>query len=234
MFRLTATYAAGVHFYLRRNHRGFPYQLFCIMVSPEECDRVYGTPPCFHDSTAATFFRHFPESERGRTDEALALLEAMGLLSNVDVSALESSHSSVREWTQTRGRGHVPAFSNVSAEVFCRWVGSQYEGIRGKAAAKARRAEQQARRAEEQAAKKQRKRRGTSGGAWRAFVSERSRGSQLTRESVRQLAAEYRTLSGDERQRLFEIGQAATLASRQGQMGQTVRLLLGGLRSSNI
>ena len=217
MFSFLATFAAKVHFYLRRAHRGFPYQTFCALLSDEERERVYKLPKCFHDDLASTFFERYPTHADAKTYEAQCLLQAIALLSCVDVSSLESSHSTIREWTQMRGRGHTPSFVDVSAQTFCRWTGKRYDGMTGQTVAELNRAKRAAEKVEKEAKKS---RKGcSSGGPYKAFISERARGQKLTREICRRLAIEYRELNEDEIQRFRELGDAATLASRMGFLG---------------
>ena len=73
---------------------------------------------------------------------------------------------------------------------------------------------------------KRRKRRPTrSGGAWRAFCHERSKGNRFTAQSLQKLAEEYRQLSTEDKQRYVEIGKAGTFAHQKGfpAFGQNAR-----------
>ncbi|CAE7208256.1 unnamed protein product, partial [Symbiodinium necroappetens] len=223
LFSFLGTFVAKVHFYLRRAHNGFPYQLFCVLLSSEECARVYRIPKCFRDDLAAAFFERYPEPADGMTDEAQALLEGVALMSCVDVSTLESSHSTIREWTQMRGRGHTPSFVDVSAQSFCRWVGTRYDGMTGQKFAEQRRAAKEADKAEKESKKSRRG--SSSGGGYKSFVSSRCQGQKLSRELCARLSQEYRNLSEDEFQHFQEVGRAATLASRMG--AWPARLILG-------
>ena len=54
------------------------------------------------------------------------------------------------------------------------------------------------------------------GGAWRAFVHERCRGSRLTAERARALSRDYRSLPVEEKERFAEIGRQATNAHSAG------------------
>jgi len=64
--------------------------------------------------------------------------------------------------------------------------------------------------------RKRRTRPTRSGGAWRAFCHEKSRGSRFTSQSLQQLASEYRNLTVEEKQRYVSIGQAGTKAHQHG------------------
>ena len=55
-------------------------------------------------------------------DEGLCVSEP---LITKDISTMESGHSSVREFTKARARGHVANLSEVSAKSVCRFIAKE-------------------------------------------------------------------------------------------------------------
>ncbi len=214
-FRILSAHLCSLHALLRVFHLGMPFQIFLLMIG--ECEHVFalGRKQCSRESFSEWFFSEFPDEE-SMTDEAQVLLECQAKMIEVDVSNLESGHSTVREYTLQRARGHTASHKDVSAKSSCRFVGRAYN-------------------VEDQQLKEQHakppgppgetentgntgttktKRRGTSGGAWRAFLSDKAQKTKLTAPLLKQLAQEYRLLSFDESERYRETGAAATTASR--------------------
>ena len=208
MFRLLASLMACVFYFLHTCFDGFPYCLFKLIVDPTQADEILKQrPACMRDSLSATFLQKYGEDLTSA--EALASLHSMAILIDLDISGLESAHSSLREYTMSRGRGHTPDFAQVSAKRLCAWTGRRYGYGTQQAAAGGKSSQEKSR-------QRKQKRHARPGGAWRAFCSEKARGQKFTCRFLRQLAAEYRALSQDEYEAYRERGAAATAAGRAG------------------
>ncbi|CAE7781386.1 unnamed protein product [Symbiodinium sp. CCMP2456] len=208
MFRLLASLMACVCYFLHMCFDGFPYCLFKLLVDPTQADEILNQrPACMRDSLAATFLQK--HGENLASSEALACLHSLAILIDLDISGLESAHSSLREYTMSRGRGHTPDFAQVSAKRLCAWTGRRYGHGKQQAASGGKSSYQKSKQCKQ-------KKHSRPGGAWRAFCSEKARGQKFTRRLIRQLAAEYRDLAQDEYEVYCERGAAATAAARAG------------------
>ena len=190
-----------------RFHRTFPFLLFKILQGIEQSTTVYNAPQCTRDEMAKSFFDLYPTPQRSQSLEAIAWLQAAAIFSHVDIADVECGHSSIREFTKQRGRGHVPDFSGVSCRVMCRFLSKQTDI---KAQEKEEEQEQEESR-DQQAQNKKKAQRPGSGGAWRAFCKEKAGGNKFTPFSLKELAAEYKALSHDEYQYYKESGLAMTV-----------------------
>ena len=185
----------------------FPFLLFKILQGIEQSTTVYNAPQCTRDEMAKSFFDLYPTPQRSQSLEAIAWLQAAAIFSHVDIADVECGHSSIREFTKQRGRGHVPDFSGVSCRVMCRFLSKQTDI---KAQEKEEEQEQEESR-DQQAQNKKKAQRPGSGGAWRAFCKEKAGGNKFTPFSLKELAAEYKALSHDEYQYYKESGLAMTV-----------------------
>ena len=121
LFRLLSKWVCNTEWSLWKEHRLFPYALFRILNGDAEA--VYAMPVCLRDSLAHAFMQRYPTPGDAAQPEARAMLQSLALVAEVDISNIECGHSSIREYTQMRGRGHLPDFAEVSARALCRYVG---------------------------------------------------------------------------------------------------------------
>ena len=206
-FRILSAQACSIELTLRRAHRGFPYQLYKLLKGDETAiDQVYSLPSCFHDDMASTFFKAFPSKQSANSPKAQALLSALCQVSECDIANIESGHSSVREWTRLRGRGHVPNLAAVGARCLCSFFGKKYQYEKP--------GETKNDSSEKQQPQQQKQRGG--GGAYRVFIAERAAGKKLSKDLLKNLNDEYHSLELDEYMHYYEWGLLATLAHRRG------------------
>ena len=113
---------------------------------------------------------------------------------------MECGHSSIREYTKARGRGHAANLPEVSAKAVCRFIAKHHNHNF----------------ADHDAAKQQEDqvfpeapvhRASGGGGPWRAFLSERRKGVKLSREIIRNLKHEYRQLSPEDYSHFKQLAQ---------------------------
>ena len=121
------------------------------------------------------------------------------VLPSEDISGIEAGHSSIREFTKQRGRGHMPSLHEVSAKSLCRFVAAHHghtKDFEGQRQGQGQRDEAQQQQQQQQQVEpplpgaRPVKRTG-SGGPWRAFCSSESAGKQLTASSIRELKSKY-------------------------------------------
>ena len=167
------------------------------------------------DELAATFFTIFPTEQEGSSAKAAAWLESLARVIRVDIADVECVHSTIREFTKQRGRGHIPPLTVVGAKVLCRWVAAKHQGVTTEKNHKDTEA------AEESAVQQQR----GAGGTWRAFCSERFANQKMSRNSLKDASEAYHNLSHDEYQYFKEMGLRMTLGAQykrlQGQHGNS-------------
>lgn len=118
---------------------------------------------------------------------------------------MECGHSAIREFTKLRGKGHIPHLAEVSAKSICRFVAKHHDH-RGCATEGDQQSGQPTK--GEPTSKK------GGGGPWRAFVSERSSKTKLTRQGIRNMKEEYRNLSAEEFAHYKRLGHAMTIQHR--------------------
>ncbi len=127
---------------------------------------------------------------------------------DTDISSVESSHSSTREYSMQRARGKVPTLQDVSAQTVFRFVAKKYFEPRNKDA-EDNNPDQGPDGDNGKPLKRKKKNRFC--GAWRAFLHERLAGRPLSKELIQELSRQYKALSHDEYQEYYELGLASSL-----------------------
>lgn len=86
---------------------------------PMHSGHPYSMPTCFWDDVATGFFHEWPNQDSATSDStACAFLEAIAVEAETDISNIECGHSSLREHTMQRGRGHITSLCEVAAKSF--------------------------------------------------------------------------------------------------------------------
>lgn len=203
-FRLCSSLMSALHFTMRRYHKSFPWQLFILLEDTSKADAIYRLPRCLHDTLAQTFFAKYSSPQQGVSREALAFLELIASATDVDISSVEASHSSTREYAMARSRGHTPTLAQVSAQTVFRFVRKHYDnehadGNGGDGDDGDTQPKQKPRRKNQNI------------GAWNAFLSQRLNGRPISKELIGELRRDYAALSHDEFQEFRELGLAKSL-----------------------
>ena len=99
---------------------------------------------------------------------------------------MECQHSSIREYTKARGKGHAPNLVEVSAKAICKYVAQHHFSYTMTGNDKCDQ--------EQQTQQTSQKRLG-GGGPWKAFLKERAKGRKLSKSIIRELAQEYKELN---------------------------------------
>ena len=202
---------------------------------PMHSGHPYSMPTCFWDDVATGFFHEWPNQDSATSDStACAFLEAIAVEAETDISNIECGHSSLREHTMQRGRGHITSLCEVAAKSFCTFVGKNYYDYRECDDKSEQPKEQPTGQQQQDQEKPQgngRKRKkeveggssgkgkqGGGGSAWKAFLSEQ--GAKFTPENIKKLKKQYHELTHDEYQRYVELGTIGMLAAREGYRGQ--------------
>jgi len=208
VFRLLSSSRCWLELTLRQQHATFPVRMFRLLTVPEEAAEIASLPQCIFDPWSLRFVQDHSGQEGGLAGEtALAKLELIARMAKLDISSIESLHASIRRRLYSRGVQTRPeALEEVSAEWVCdrarcsgaRWapkVDQHVEVADG-------RDEEQADVADPTPSENRR------GGPWRAWVRKKSLGQHGLQDQGA-LAAEYRSLSVEERAALVTLGEAA-------------------------
>lgn len=202
IFRSLSSFLCNIHVAIKMDLDSFPLCIFNILKGDDEAKTVYDKKACLRDQFAQEYFQIFKTWREGRSAEGLAFLEAVAIMADLDISGLEAGHSSIREWTKMRGRGHVPTLAEVSAKALCKSVSKFHSVTVGNSDD-----------GEQQDGVERRRNKG-SGGAWRAYCSEMSKGTKMTADRIKQMSADYKLLTFDEKQYYKELGYRMTIATK--------------------
>eukprot|EP00434_Breviolum_minutum_P005163 symbB.v1.2.004552.t1/scaffold245.1/size253980/9 len=204
--------ACSLEFLVRRYQKIFPHRLFELL-KPLEFNQqsVFNLPACLRDPLTQHFFESYTH-EAAFEAKAQAYLSAMAQMIELDIADVESKHSSIRELTMLRSRGHQISLQELSARDLFHFVGKKYdvkfqEYESGQGQGHQHQQPESGQIIDGQGTK--RKYTATVGGAWRAFLRARAAGEPLTPERIKNLASEYRSLSHDEHQHFKDMGFAA-------------------------
>lgn len=224
IFRLVSTFLCALESMMGRYHRIHPYAMFKCLLGLESAKEVFAMPHCFRDRLADIFFRKHSSPDASQSNEALCFLQSLAMMTEVDIAAMECGHSSIREYTKQRGRGHTPTLSEVSARVLSKFVYSKHGKVLE------RRNPQPEQHGEgdgdddhQDHQENRRVRRTGAGGAYRAFISEHAKGQRLNPDLLRTLTSQYNGLTFDEKQVYKEKGALLTMMKRYER--QTGRVL---------
>ena len=111
------------------------------------------------------------------------------MCSSKDISGIEAGHSSIREFTKQRGRGHIPGLEEVSAKSVCRFISKFHGHAKGE---EPQHQQPEPQRDEPPEPQRRPPKRTGSGGPWRAFCSCESKGKRLTSDAIQDLKRKYR------------------------------------------
>ena len=218
LFRSEARAGATVHQLLVMRRRGFPLDLFRLLLNPT-LDAAAAllrsaTAKCLLDEFSHDFLQRYSEPETLVSTEALAILAAIAARREYDICAIECRHAACRRIKGITSQTWEKSLHHVSAA----WTIAQHKlGSQGtlgsRKPAPRTRAEGSVPTAESEAAQQAKKQRRRS--AWTAFVHEKTKGRNRQGrhfEGMSTLKDEYRALSAEERDRYQSIADTASAA----------------------
>ena len=176
-----------------------------------------GLPPCLLDPWSRRFVEQRKGDEGGLLGSVpMAMLRLLARLAKVDISDVDAMHATIRRRVFSRFQTHSQTLSEVSSEWVCgrhRRTGKPRDLEVSAAGAQATIAVGEG---DELTSKRTR-----CGGAWRAFVRERSLGNHSNdfTQTSSDLPRQYQALTDEELSYFKSIGQAATEAGQQGATG---------------
>ncbi len=204
-FRMVVSAMASLHAYLRVERQGLRFQWFKVLLQQrEEIEQVYQIPHCMADELTAKLLEMFPTVEDACTPECQTLAASLGCALFTDIAKVEARHSSNREVTFARARGWPVDISEMNAKFVCRQYVSKKQKVKKERQRPGPRP------------KKKKRRNTKGGGAWRAFIHDKYKGIKFTKESMKQICEEYRSLSPNDKAFYRDVGSEATESHRHG------------------
>lgn len=209
VFRLLSRAGCTVECLLRLPHDIFPTRLWLALEDDAIGEMLSQSPPCEFDS----FSRAFVSKSGLVGEDARAALGFLAHMIYLDIGSIEQRHAPLRRRTKAMAPTNVPSASDVSAF----WTLRRYRLMKQRYSSKEPPAEK--------AKVKKRIIKATgkakfAGGAWRAWVRKKTKGSGQ-KADFRALAVAYHALDPQERAELVRIGRAATLAGASKMQGQS-------------
>lgn len=218
-FRLLSRTGSGMHHFVEMDRQTFPVKLFEGMVS-NDANLVYESAlssGCLLDEISEQFLQQFPNAESYNSADATAILLAMATMWEVDITLIEARHAAVRRLVKARSvQTHVLKLDFLNGDYACRQHARQLLRFyperpqtlkKKKASAKVRKI-----------SKKTGKPIRRPGGAWKAFMHVNLKG-KFSRQSMGQLAQQYRSLHETEKEWFKDLGEMAKLRAASGLAG---------------
>ena len=228
-FRVSSRMGCSVHQLLVFPCQRCPHRLLKLVLdsTPEAVADFLAVQPCCHDELTSQHIKAYP-GELVNSEESLSCLNAMTSLSSTETVGVEWGHGRVhRLITKSSVQTHVPTIDFVGAQWLCQKLQQRHLG-QSPPVPPPTSEQPEPQTPGQPAAESTGKRKRGGGGAWRAFVSQQTRGSQ-GQADLRQLSARYqeaKRLRTPEYVAAEEAGQAATKRHKlQGQraFGPTAR-----------
>ncbi len=212
LFRMVSAFICSLESTAGRYHRIFPYMLFKVLLGIDSARKVYRMRHCVRDELATSFFEAYPNPEDSQSSDAKCFLQTLALMVDVDIASLECGHSSIREQSRQRARGHIPTLPQISAQVLSRFIASKHSHELNRP--KGRNDPEQPEPNDSTDEVPTRVKRTGAGGAYRAFISEHAKGKRLHANLLKDLTLKYNALTYDEKQVYREKGALMTMVKR--------------------
>lgn len=174
---------------------------------------------CLKDEVTLCLCHLFDTCESFCGDDCRAILIALATLVEVDIGAIERQRAISRKVIQSRNTTHAVTLQTLSADFMVRQSMQRstdsFSFQHFDCTSIVRKLKRRHLRNSKQTKKKIKKRKG-GGGAYRAFLSVRTKGTAATAESWSQAKVAYRNLSEEDKAYFKDLGRLATAAHRQG------------------
>ena len=197
----------------------YPYKLFSALQSEEDAKAVYEecrSYPCLLDELAHNLSSRHSESDFLST--GLQVIEAIALLAETDIGPIERQHTISRKIINSRSLAKSATFKTLNADWLLRQACQHKANTMSYLyfdSTRTRRKLAAFHRKQKKTIKAQKKKRG-GGGAYRAFVSDFSKGFKLNKATMKELGKVYRTLKPEVLEFYKEVGQSASTAHKKG------------------
>ena len=216
-FRLTSKMGCLVKELCEQQSRTFPLRLFRLLSSTSSLADILATKPCVLDNFTATYLATYPQ-ERAVSREGLSLLTLLAMVIYPDIVHLEWTHGRTHRLLKSQSvQTKAPTISSINAQMVIQKYKERLQHCSDGSICNALDLAGLAPPADDpgdgdEAHHDAREGRRGGGGAWRAWTSQRARGSG-SRPDWSNLAVEYRQAQmfhTEEYQAAMLSGQAAT------------------------
>lgn len=217
IFRVSSRMGAAAYELLLRRHLNWPFRLFAILADDGVADALAAERECMLDLFSLSFRR--AHAQGGLASEvAKAELLALAAIVKTDTSSTERWHSKNQRRARARVWSHTQDVASLGAHFLAQRMRGPIEpaAIGGERKRRRRGAGGHAEHGGEEGGKP---RCAGGGGPWRAFVHVEGKGRKLTASVAAELSARYAALGDEEREFFKELGQLATIAKQQGDLG---------------
>ena len=174
---------------------------------------------CFLTDFRTLQFKHRSQDTPAKlsSPEAQAVLESLAQTLCTDIAPIEARHASNREMSLLRSRGWSASLQTLTSKFIGSTIGSLYKKMQSRLS---RSTQGESNHGADEASVQNKARtsskRAGGGGAYRAFVSQKSSGKKFDAHTLSALGEEYRNLTPDEKLYWERVGQAGTLAHKHG------------------
>ena len=193
---------ASAHKQFTARHRRYPFKIFQALLDPARADAIDADPRCEMDPWSVSIV----ESGDHRSAVGRAKLILLCHLVYTSNARGEVGHAHSRRWVKSREQTHAMTAMDLSSF----WISERVRSDAAKGPCNGAAGSGGQYRPPRDTSGPALKRRKRCGGAWRAYVRE-----QAT-SNLRCVAEAYRNLPLAERERLCEVGRAATRDGRAG------------------
>ena len=195
----------------------YPYSLFKYLLGRDAAVSIYNEKRCLQDEVTQHLATRFNSAESFASRDCHAIVQALALLVETDIGAIERQHTLSRKIIQSRSSVKAVGLEMLGADWLvrnamqaktdsCSYMFFDSYGMVMKLKRRVRK---------NATTKKVKKKRG-GGGRFRAFLSVTGKGVKATSESWKQAGADWRRLTVDEKASYEEIGKWATESHRRG------------------
>ena len=226
-FRMLSRAGCLAHQLLVSESTRFPLKLFKLLDKDCNPATITSCRPCLYDSFTEDFIKKFGPANL-QTEDAQVCLEVLALSASVDTVSIEWSHGRLHRMLHATSQTHKPSLAFLSAQVLALKHKQRRQIAKGLPMTKHRKSHLVGGKSLEQQKRAVPKRKRGGGGAYRAFVSKRLRGTS-GKPDFQAVTQAYRASmhSHDESYReAVETGVAATERHRDvggGAFGKRTR-----------
>ena len=195
----------------------YPYTLFKYLLGRDVAVSIYNEKRCLQDEMTQHLATRFNSEDSFASKDCHAIVQALALLVETDIGAIERQHTLSRKIIQSRSSAKAVGLEMLGAD----WL------VRNALQAKTDSCSYMffdsyamvmklKRRVRKNAVPKKVKKKRGGGGRFRAFLSVTGKGVKATPESWAQAGADWRRLTDEEKAEFEDIGKFATEAHRRG------------------
>ena len=226
-FCMISRLACGAHQLFIWRLRKYPYALMSSLNGGAEAAKVFNQRWCLKDELTQALCEAFPSDLEFSSEDCLEVIQALAILAETDIGAIERQHTIGRKIILSRSMTRPVALRTLSADFLlrqsCQCNTDSFSYLYFDSDSIIKKLQRRQRR-NKKPKKRQKARRG-GGGSFRAFLSETTRGTKASKYSWKRAAREYRNLSPEQKAYYKELGALGTESHKRGyhSFGKPVR-----------